>query len=556
MSWIDKIDVEESLREIISEERQGKDFCLDPLRFQDLSLKNVKETITKDIISKLKSGSYAVKKLINIDVPKSNYILRPASRPIILDWVIYNAIVNFIVSKIYKLIPKNSYSFNRFKDKFSKKRNKKKKTNYWLEFENDSIKLSKNNNYEYLLVTDITSYFEHISLDVLKNRLIILSNDKDYIGAVKYLIENILKKWTEDNKIPLFGLPQGPTASSILADIYLYSVDKAMNENNIKFLRYMDDIRLLSKDISDLKRSIKTLVISLRDLKLNLNAKKTTHYLLNDQKILEEVFDPNRDLLNIIDNIFKKRIKEQIAEIIPSLFSLYEKFKEDSKFSERYLKFFLGKIIDLMKSNIISKSKATEITKDFLDLFQEKHHLSDKLSWFFVASGNYSNEIAKLIQRKLIDFICNKKLNIYEWQEMWALDTIRQLGKIKKNDLKKLKKKVSTNGMCYSQFVLIAGQYGDSNEREDILNKNEYKNEAYRSSLLAIQELNKDIIKKSKLYLEADIYYKEYFDNLKTGKYYGFLYSLENIELSALENIEQSAFKNIELSTEYDTYEY
>ncbi|MHB8277514.1 MAG: RNA-directed DNA polymerase [Candidatus Humimicrobiaceae bacterium] len=539
MSWIEKLNLEESLKEIISDERQGKDFCLDPLRFQDLTLKHVKKVIIEDIKKILCEGKYVAEGLINIDIPKSNYILRPASRPLIKDWIIYNAIVNFIISKIYKKIPKNSYSFNRFKNKFGKKKSQKKKTDYWLDFENDSIELTKNN--EYLLVTDITSYFEHISLSVLKERLKLLSNDKDYNGAVNFLVDNILKKWTENNKIPYFGLPQGPTTSTTLADVYLYSVDKEMNENNIKFLRYMDDIRLYAKNISDLKRYIKILVISLRKLKLNLNAKKTIIYSLNDHKKLEEVFDPNRDLLNIIDGIFKKKSKEEIEKIIPSLFSLYGKYYENSQFSERYLKFFIAKIIDLMKFKIISKSKVMDLVKDFLDLFNEKHHLSDKFSWFFVASGKYSKEISNFIQKKLINFICDQKINIYEWQEMWALDTIRQLGKIGKTGLKKIQKKYcSNNKMCYSQFVLIAGQYGSSDEREDILNQEKYENNSYRARLLSVQELNKDIVTKSRLYLQTEKYFKEYFDNLKYGNYYGFIYNLENLELEY----------------EYDIYEY
>ena len=538
MSWIEKLNLEESLKEIISDERQGKDFCLDPLRFQDLTLKNVKKIIIEDIKKILGNGKYVVEELINIDVPKSNYILRPTSRPLIKDWIIYNAIVNFIISKIYKKIPKNSYSFNRFKNKFDKKKNQKKKTDYWLDFENDSMKLSKNNNNEYLLVTDITAYFEHISLNVLQERLNLLSNDKDYNCAVNFLVNNILSKWTENNKIPHFGLPQGPTASINLADVYLYSVDKEMNENNIKFLRYMDDIRLYSKNISDLKRNIKILVIALRKLKLNLNAKKTIIYSLNDQKKLEEVFDPNRDLLNIIDGIFKKKSKEEIEEIMPSLFSLYGKYYENSQFSERYLRFFITRAIELMKFKMISKSKVMDLIKDFLDLFNEKHHLSDKFSWFFVASGKYSEEISNFIQKKLINFICNQRVNIYEWQEMWALDTIRQLGKIRKTDLKKIQKKYCKNNeMCYSQVALIAGQYGSSDEREDILNQEKYQNDSYRASLLAVQELNKDIVKKSRLYLQTEKYFKDYFDNLKYGNYYGFVYNLENIELEYEYNI-------------------
>lgn len=531
MSWFEKLKLEESLKEIIQDERQGKDFCLDPLRYEDLQLQKNKKALIDEIKNTLSKGNYKVSKLKYIDVPKPNYILRPASRPTIIDWVIYNSVVNFIISKIYKSIPKNSYSFVYFKDKFNKKKNKKK-TDYWLEFENDSIKLSKNNKYKYLLVTDITSYFEYINLDVLKERLNMLSNNKDYNAAVNFLIENMLKRWTEEDKISYFSLPQGPTTSSMLGDVYLYPVDKEMNDNNIKFLRFMDDIRLFSKDITELKHSIKTLVISLRKLRLNLNAKKTIIYHLEDPKKLVEIFDPNKELLNIIDKTFRKRNKESIESIIPSLYSLYDKFREGVPFRERYLKFFIGRIIDLMKFRIIPKFLVMDLVKDFLNLFYEKHHLADLFSWFFVVSSKYDKNISIFVKKNLIKFIYNKKNNIYEWQEMWALDTIRQIGKINKTELKKIKKKYSSNNdMCYSQFSLISGKYGNSDEREEVLNQERYKNDLYRTSLLAIQELNKDIIKKSKLYLKSELYYKKYFDNLKSGKYYGFIYNLEKFDL-------------------------
>jgi len=537
MSWINKLKIEESIKEIQSDEKKGKDFCLDPLRFEDLSIKKVKQEIINEILNKLSKGAYNVGNLICIDIPKSNYILRPASRPVIIDWIIYNAIVNFIISKIYKEIPKNSYSFTKFKDKFRKKKKYKKQIDYWLEFENDSIKLSKNQNYEYLLVTDISSYFEHISLVVLKNRLNILHpNNKDYNSSVNFLIENILEKWTVNNQIPNFGLPQGPTTSTMLADIYLYPVDKEMRDNEIKYLRYMDDIRLFAKNLSELKRNIKTLVIALRKLKLNLNPKKTNIYNLDDPKELEKVFDPNRDKLNFIDKIFRRKSRESLIDIIPYLFSLKDEYYKNTTFSERYLKFFIFRIVDLMKFKIINESDIEKLIKEFQKLFKEKHHLANLFSWFFVASGKYSKKIANLIKSNLIKFVCNKKINIYEWQEMWALDAIRQLGRIKIADLRRVKKKYSKqNDLCYSQFSLIAGQYGNLDEKEEILHLGKYKNDLYRSSLLSVQDLNKSIVRNSTIYKIADKYFKEYFDRLITGKYYGFNYNLKILDFEDFE---------------------
>jgi len=471
----------------------------------------------------LDNNRYKTESLIEIDVPKQNYILRPAARPCLVDWVIYNAIVNYIGSVIYKNIPQNSFSFNRFRDKY-KNKSKYKSIDYWLEFEDKARELSESNKFSYMLVTDITSFFEHISLNIIGDRLKRLSNDSDYISAVNYLINNMLNKWTENNKIKNFGLPQGPTASTILADIYLYSLDKAMDKDKIKFIRYMDDFRIFAKNKNELKKHMIVMVRALRELKLNLNAKKTTIYKLDNKEELKKVFDPEKSRLSLIDSAFRSAKKDQILLVAPYLIELKKLAFLDSNFSERYLKFFIGRIIDLMRFNLIKKQYIKSLTLEFLDLFEEQHHLADLLCWFFVASSQYIREIKKIIQKRLITFICDRNKNIYEWQEMWALDTVRQLGDISRIDLNKLKKKIAKeNPLCFSQFALILGSSGNNDDREEILESKRIIADQYRATILAIQELNQDVLNNANL--QYPPYYQNYLKALRNKKY-GFNYSL------------------------------
>lgn len=350
MNWIDKLNFEKAVKEICENERQGKDLCIDPLRFEDLSMEIVRNILIKEVEEKIKKG-VRLESLIEIDVPKSNYILRPGARPNILDWAIYQVTVNFIGEKIYKLIPDCSYSFNGFREQF-KQGKRRRKIYHWLDFENKALEYSKR--YRYMLVTDITSFYENISLDVLKERLLILNTISDYASGVNYLIENILKPWTTNNKVNDFGLPQGPSASSILADVYLYPVDREMKSNRITYIRYMDDIKIFTETKADLKRALKCLVKSLRDLKLNLNAKKTDIYDTQDSESLKRVFDPERSRLDLIDRAFKAKKAELIHLVTPFLFELFE-MASNSKdtFSERHLKFFLSHSIDLMKFELL-----------------------------------------------------------------------------------------------------------------------------------------------------------------------------------------------------------
>ena len=526
MSWIEKLNFEEAIREICEDERQGKDFCLDPLRFEDFSIKSVKELLINSCKEKIRRGY--VDPLIEIDVPKSNYILRPGARPNILDWVVYQAIVNFIGKNIYRLIPYCSYSFNGFRERFKKGR-KRRKIDHWLDFENKTLEYSKK--YRYMLVTDITSFFENISLSVLKERLLTIYNDPDYSSAVNYLIENMLKPWTTNNRVTDFGLPQGPTASSILADIYLYSVDREIKKQGIIYFRYMDDIRIFAKNKNEIKRALKYLVKALRDLKLNLNAKKTDIYDTTNNESLNKVFDSEKNRLNFISEAFKSRKFNQIISEIPSLFKLFSKIDDPKNaFVDRHIRFLISHLIELMKFRLLDKEKIKKFCIYFINLLENKPHLTNIICWFFLAACSYDNSLKELIKNKLIKFL-NSPQNIYEWQEMWILDTLRQFNNLTMKDLRLLKNKVKAHELCQGQLALILGQSGNPDYREDLLDKvrkGKVKNDQIRNFALAVQEMHKDI--KQQILRQIPEYFRKYLEKLSKPKY-GFIYSLPEIEL-------------------------
>lgn len=205
MGWIDELEIDEALDEVIKNQRTGNDFILDPLRFEDFKENpEVKKLFINEIKSEL--GTYNAQKLLFIDYPKSNFILRPCARPLLKDFVVYQAIVKFIGSKIYRKIPKDiSYSFNKFREKF-KKKNKKREIDHWLDFEERTLQLNKR--YSYLLTSDIASFFEHICHDVLKERLLLFNTSDSYSKAVNFLVTKLLSKWLQTENIKNFSLPQ------------------------------------------------------------------------------------------------------------------------------------------------------------------------------------------------------------------------------------------------------------------------------------------------------------------------------------------------------------
>lgn len=527
MNWIAKLNFKKAIKEILKDEKEGKDFCLDPLRFEDISISSVKEKVIESCVCKV--GKTHIESLIEVDSPKSNFIIRPCARPNILDWVIYQSIVNFIGENIYESIPDCSYSFNIFREQF-KRSKKKRRMDHWLDFDNKALEDSKK--YKYMLVTDITSFFENISLNVLRERLLTLSNNGDYVPSANFLIENILKPWTAKNKIRDFGLPQGPMASSILADIFLYSVDKEMKKNRITFIRYMDDMRVFTKTKGDLKLALKKLVKALRELKLNLNAKKTDIYETDDVESLKKVFDSEKGRLNLIEQAFKSKKLEQVVLVIPSLNELLPISKDiKNAFRERHIKFFISHKIDLMKFELLEKKEVEELNNYFIGLLEDKPYLTNIICWFLLSACWYVRALKSQIKDKLLIFIRDTSKNIYEWQEMWILDTLRQLNNFTLRDLKSLKRNVNAHELCQGQLALILGQCNNPDYKEELLNKiktSGIQNDQIRYFALAIQEMHKDV--KMDILGKIPEYFKDYLSRLKNPRY-GFIYSPSRIDL-------------------------
>jgi len=405
-----KSDSDIALKRIISEELRGNNPVPDILGF--LHLKHLfKPDFSTEVESVLKSyeeGISIPESLLRIDVPKPNFTIRPMARPSVKDWLIYEALIGYLSKGILKRneICKKSFSILNFKT------HEVRRTNAWLKFDDYSRKFYKDG-YKYCVTADLTGYYENINLEEMRRRITnYLENNEDEEKSIKVLF-NLLRKWS-DERISGYGLPQGPPASSFLADIFLDYVDRKM-EKYEGYFRYMDDIRIFCKREIDAKVALKELIIALRNVKLNINAKKTA--ILKGKEIEERLFDPHKSLLNMIETIMKSGDKKLIEEVvIPPLLKVFEDAFSNDPFEKTHLNFSLyrlsilhnsdfrfdtRKIIEIIKGNFISKPHHTGLFCDFLSMFPE------------------DEEIVKF----LLSFLRSED-NIYEWRELKVSPTL------------------------------------------------------------------------------------------------------------------------------------
>lgn len=123
------------------------------------------------------------------------------------------------------------------------------------------------------LETDITGFFDCIPHSTLMLELFKHGIDKKLLD----LLAASLNKWSGTRDMPTFGvgIPQGPAASFLLANIILDGLDKIIINKNLKYFRFMDDIRIYGEGKNDIRSALVLVDRYLKGMSLSLNTSKT-----------------------------------------------------------------------------------------------------------------------------------------------------------------------------------------------------------------------------------------------------------------------------------------
>lgn len=191
-------------------------------------------------------------------------------------------------------------------------------------------KLKINYDNIYILRIDIRKYFFNINHDILMKKLFLLVKDNDLRKIIANIIYStsalyVEKTVTKHNK-NLYDvdkmLPIGNMTSQLLAIFYLNDIDHFIKEKlRCKYyIRYMDDLVILSSNKEELKR-IKVIVES--ELK-KINDKTMIYNLKNGFNFLGYKFVlKKKRLIMKINNRNKYRIKKKINELNKSGYKGY-----------------------------------------------------------------------------------------------------------------------------------------------------------------------------------------------------------------------------------------
>lgn len=197
-------------------------------------------------------------------------MVRPGSVLDIEDEVVYNAVLGSFHGQIWANIgwsqgdPDIAYQFQR---PATKPQWINSGFPVWNQWRKSSLgKLKKG--IHFVVFADISAFYENIDLGRLSSDLRALNLNSNHIE----ILSICLKRWSHPrNK----GIPQGLSASDLLAKIYLNPIDRGLQNAGFKHLRYVDDVRIFCKNSLDAKRALLVLNDLLRNRGLNVQTAKT-----------------------------------------------------------------------------------------------------------------------------------------------------------------------------------------------------------------------------------------------------------------------------------------
>ena len=222
--------------------------------------KNLEKNL-EQIQHQLKTQKYYPQSIRRVWIPKpgKRNEKRPLGIPTIRDRIVQTALRQVIEPIFEHTFSENSYGFrpNRgCKDALRKADRHLKGGDTWV------------------VDIDIKSYFDTIDHELLMDRVRERISDRRILELIRqYLKQEIMN--TSQGWTPERGSPQGAVISPLLSNIYLDPLDKQMEKEGYKMIRYADDMVVLCKTKAEAEKALEKVRRWADQAKLELHPEKT-----------------------------------------------------------------------------------------------------------------------------------------------------------------------------------------------------------------------------------------------------------------------------------------
>lgn len=214
----------------------------------------------QELISQLMDGTYTPLPVRRVEIPKPNGGTRILGIPSVKDRFIQQAITQVIAPCFEEIFSENSFGFRPERSC------------------HDALKQAKSfigEGYEWVVDIDLEKFFDTVNHDMLMARVARIIKDKRILKLIrKYLksgilINGIIMRSEE-------GTPQGGPMSPLLSNVMLDDLDRELENRNLRFVRYADDVQIYVKSARAAERVIESVTKFIeKTLKLKVNRSKS-----------------------------------------------------------------------------------------------------------------------------------------------------------------------------------------------------------------------------------------------------------------------------------------
>jgi group II intron reverse transcriptase/maturase len=214
----------------------------------------------EELKTKVRSGKYLPQAILGVEIPKGNGKMRLLGIPTVTDRLLQQAVLQIITARF-------EFEFSDYSFGFRPNRNLQQAVLKAQEYINDG--------YQHIVDIDLKTFFDEVDHCHLLQLLYRKIKCRETMRLIrKWLRAPILLKGKLVKRRK--GVPQGSPLSPLLSNIMLHELDRELEKQGLKFIRYADDFSIYTKSKATARRVGNRVYKFLRNkLKLTINREKS-----------------------------------------------------------------------------------------------------------------------------------------------------------------------------------------------------------------------------------------------------------------------------------------
>jgi len=418
-------------------------------------------------------------------VPKRNGMLREAVWLHPTHRILYLGGLHHFLPRLDSMLTGGVYSYRRDSGDDPDAYPFENKMERWKHCSNDFREAALDPSTRAVLVTDIASFFDHISCDELCNRIrsLLGSTVTAEDEAVLEFLGRMLRMWSTSG----FGIPQNLDASSFLGSLYLHPVDHEMAIKRYRYFRWVDDIKIVATSKRQAVRALHDLQSALARHRLFLSGEKTTILERGDGRF-ESLLDVEDDkLISEAEEIIRSGDCLKMKALLPSLFERLNHHASPNG-DERKFRAYANRILDIGDFRELRAEVHPGIRRLVLPRLSSHPDRTDY--WTKLLAGEPDADTLAAATAHLVG-----EPSVFDWQRFYLWRFLTHCAGPLPEPV--MERALETCGSSISeleaaQAIVCVGKHGDNAARE-LLFARHFKNQrsyvVQRAVLIAIQEL-------------------------------------------------------------------